>query len=296
MDLIQILEKKIKKQINLEKINQIAPLSGSNTLLYDGFNFESEGSDHCPRVALMRRVGGLQEQKDIKGFISNNHGRTFEDFLRKILAIETEDKLEIVEEEEAEIKLEDTKGELLLTARPDKVIKFQDKIYPIEVKTIQSNSTAYYVFIKEKPKLGALIQIAIYLIGHNLEEGFILYCASNWFSGFAGKTRWKVDPQMKTFRIQLVDGDIYCNGIKTIVNYNKIIQGSYKFLELKTTNTLPNRPVFLDSLGEEVNYSGCEYCFASDACDVADVQDFNLIEFFTRIKELSKNGNDETRA
>jgi hypothetical protein len=292
MDLKQILENKIKIKINAEKSSQIAALSGSNALLYDGFNFESESSDHCPRVALMRRVANIQEEKDIKSFISNNHGRTFEDFLRNVLSIESDDNLQIMEEEEVEVKLEDDYGNLLLTARPDKFIKYNDNIYPVEVKTIQSNSTAYYVFIKNKPKLGALIQIAIYLIGHNKKEGFILYCASNWFSGFAGKTRWKVDPQIKTFKIELINGDIYCDGIVTIVSYEKIIHGSYKFLDLQTTNTLPNRPVFLDSIGEPASYSGCAYCFASDTCDVADSEGLNLKEFFSKFKELS-NGNDK---
>lgn len=289
MDLKKILENKMEMQIKKETSNQIAALSGSNALLYDGFTFESESSDHCPRVALLRRASNLQEKKDIKGFISNNHGRTFEDFLRKILSVETDDKLEIMEEEEVEVKLEDDKGNLLLSARPDKVIKYAGEIYPVEVKTIQSNSTAYYVFIKNKPKLGALIQIAIYLIGHKKNVGYILYCASNWFAGFAGKTRWKVDPQIKTFKIELKDGDIYCDGIKTIVSYDKIIHGAYKFLEFKQTNALPNRPVFLDSIGESAAYSGCEYCFASEVCDAADTQDFNLMDFFNRIKELSEH-------
>jgi hypothetical protein len=285
MDLIKILENKAKYKISLEN-NQIGTLSGSNALLFDGNVFEAESNDHCPRIALLRRVGGLQEKKEIKSFISNHHGRTFETFLSELLKIETNDNniIEFMEEEEVEVKLEDDIGNLLLTARPDKIIKYKDILYPVEIKTIQSNTSAYSVFIKNKPKLGALIQIAIYLIGHQLNKGFILYCASNWFNGYYGKTRWKVDPSFKTFEIELIDGDIYCNEVKTIVNYNKIIQGCYKFIEHKNNNTIPERPLWKDLGGEHASYSGCTYCFASAACDEADIVGFNLIDFFNKLR------------
>lgn len=294
MDLIKILEDRIKHKISLEK-SQIAPLSGSNALLFDGQIFEAESSDHCPRMALIRRVGDIQE-KNIKGYISNTHGRTFETVLSDLLKTQLNDNdiIEFMEEEEVEVKLEDDLGNILLTARPDKIVKYKDILYPIEVKTIQSNTSAYSVFIKNKPKLGALIQIAIYLIGHNLNKGFLLYCASNWFNGFYGKSRWKVDPSFKTFLIELIDNDIYCNGIKTIVNYNKIIQGSYEFIKHKTDKTIPERPHWVDLGGESISYSGCTYCFASSVCDEADIEGFNLIDFFKKIKELS-NENIEKR-
>lgn len=287
MDLIKVLEDRVKQRIKNENSSQIGPLSGSNALLFDDYHFESEGPDHCPRFALLRRAGNIQEEKSIKSFISNNHGRTFEDFLKTVLNVEIHNEnFEFLEEEEVEVKLEDEYGNTILTARPDKVIKYKNSIYPIEIKTIQSNSTAYSVFIKNKPKLGALIQIAIYLIGHQLTKGFVLYCASNWFGGFAGRTRWKVEPSFKVFEIELLNGDIYCNKVKTIVNYNKIIKGCYRFIDSQNKNELPPRPVWVDVEGGGSDYVGCTYCFACNACDYADANLSSLTDFFDKTKEL----------
>lgn len=291
MNLYEVLVNKIEFFIKNSKENQIKSLSGSNALLFDGYSFEAESSDNCPRLALLRRVGGLQEEKSVKNFISNTHGRTFEDFFRDVLKIDDDKNnvLEFMEEEQVEVKIEDDCGNTLITARPDKIIKYKDTLFPIEIKTIQSNSTAYQVFIKEKPKLGALLQLAIYMYGHKLKKGFLLYCASNWFAGFAGKGKnWKVEPSLKIFDVELKeDNFIYCNTIKSIINIDKIIQGSYEFLNYKNTNKIPNRPIWVNSVGEPAQYDGCTYCFAKDACDFVDQNhEDKLTEFFKKQEEL----------
>lgn len=294
MNLNEILENKIKFIIEKSKENQINALSGSNALLFDGYNFEAESSDNCPRVALLRRFGGIQEEKSIKSYISNTHGRTFEDFFRDVLKINNDDNniLEFMEEEQVQVKIEDDQGNVLLTARPDKIVKFKDILYPIEIKTIQSNSTAYQIFIKEKPKFGALLQLAIYMYGHKLEKGFLLYCASNWFSGFAGKGKqWKVEPSFKIFDVEInKDGFIYYNDIKTVINFDKIIQGSYQFLNYKNTNKIPNRPVWINSVGDPAQYDGCTYCFARETCEFVDENRIeSLTEFFNKQEGLSED-------
>ncbi len=285
MDLKEKLESLITEEIKSRVTSQSGPLSGSNALIYDGYNFESEDSDHCPRMALLRRVGDVQETKPLKTFLSNRHGRAVEELVKSLLSRDSE--IEFMAEEEVEVKLEDTKN-TLLTARPDLIIKYKDEIYPIELKTVQSGSTAFSIFIKEKPKLGALIQLAIYLYGHQKNKGYLLYICSNWFSGYAGKgNRWTVEPSIKVFEVEVKeDGYYYYNNIKSLLNFQKIIQGSYKFLELKEKEILPERPVWLDINGEVPNYKGCTYCFAASACDYMDtMQNTNLMDFFHKAKE-----------
>lgn len=285
MDLKELLESSIKKKIDEEVSDQKGVLSSSNALLWDDLNFQSEDSDHCPRIALMRRVGNIQEDKTIESYISNTHGRTFEEFFRNLLLLNKD--IKFMEEEEVQVHIEDSEANKLLTGRPDKILLYNKEMYPIETKTIQSSTTAYKVFIKEKPKLGALIQLASYMYGHQLTKGFLVYCASNWFSGFSGRTQWKVKPSFKVFEVELKeDSFLYYNGQKSAVSIKKLISGSYRFLRFKDKNILPNRPQWIDVNGDLAQYVGCTYCFAKDICDVygqAHNHDLNL--FFNSVKE-----------
>jgi len=283
-----LLEKNIKELILNETKSQVATLSGSNALMWDGYIFEAESSENCPRTALLRRVGDAQKSRTVKDFISNTHGRLFEDLFKKILSL----NVEFMEEEEVEVFIEDELGNKLITARPDKIIKYNGVVYPIETKTIQSSSTAYQVFKKEKPKLGALLQLAIYMYGHNLQTGFLLYCASNWFSGFAGKgNSWKLEPSFKIFTVEKKeDGYFYFDDKKSIVTVDKIIKGSYEFLKYKNSNKLPPRPTWTNVYGEPAQYDGCTYCNSKSICDEFEgYNDFSLRDFFTKNKELFDN-------
>lgn len=288
-DLQQGIEFLIKKE--LENRQNKGNLTGSNALLFDGFNFEAEKSGNCPRIALLRRGAGIQEPKSIDSWISNNHGRSLEDLLRTILGQNYDGKEPIVfkEEEDALVSFEDENGEILLTARPDKVAYIGGNIYPIEVKTVQSNTTAYYVFIKNRPQLGALIQIAIYMLGNNVKEGIVLYCASNWFYGFAGKTMWKVTPGFKQINVTLEGGDLYFEGEKSIVSAEKIFGGANEFKRCLAYNQLPAKPQWLDASGELAKNSGCNFCFFNSVCEEFDAtNNTNLSEFFTSCENKTK--------
>lgn len=283
MNLSELLENTIKQQIESEKTSQIGPLSGSNALVFNDLFFAAQSSSHCPRIALLRRVGDIQEPKEIKSYISNNHGRLFEDLLRTIMSLNP--SIEFKEEEDALIEFKDSNDHLLLTARPDKLMRVDGKIFPIEVKTIQSNNTAYQVFIKNRPTLDALIQLSIYMYGHDCDEGYILYAASNWFGGFAGKTRWKVEPSFKIFTVKRKEDELYIDDKCTIVNLEFLMKGCLKFDEFKSTNELPPRPIWVDVYGEPAKYTGCEYCFAKEKCDQFDGDNNrNLTEFFNSFK------------
>lgn len=278
MELLKIIFDNIEKKIKKEKTNQIGPLSGSNALLWDGFRFESDSIDHCPRMALLRRVADVQPDKSITSYLSNKHGRYFEDLFRTLI-----DNIEFVEEEEAAVCLEDGQGNIILTARPDKILKIDNVLYPVEIKTIQSPSTAYWIFIKNKPKLNALIQVAVYMIGHNLSQGFILYAATNWFKGYAGRTAWSIQPGFKLFEVTQKEGVFYVEGKETIVTVNKIINGAYQFMEHKSNNTLPPIPDFVDIYGEYYNTSSCDFCIFKGVCN-SKVS--SLSEFFKIGKEV----------
>lgn len=278
-----LLEDCIKESIKDSTEDQRGCLTGSNALLWDKC-FVAESSDNCARIALLRRVANIQEPKSVKSFISNNHGRTFEDFLRVILSVKNND-IQWVEEEEAQVILEDSNGRVLITARPDKVCRYKGQVFPIEVKTVQSNTTAYSIFIKNKPKLGALLQLAIYMHGHNLNTGYLLYCASNWFSGFAGKgNRWSVEPSFKVFTAEWKESVLFCDGIETVITVNKILNGCYEFLNCKENNILPEIPIWKDYKGETAAYDGCSYCFMKDVC-LAE-RTLTLNQFFTRAMEV----------
>lgn len=288
MDLRKLLKEHINTTIhNEDNKSQIGALSGSNALLFDGVDFEAESSDHCPRIALLRRVADIQTKRESKSFISNTHGRLFETFFKNL--IQNKFKLEFKEEEEAEVLIEDDAGNTLLTARPDILFKDvdEDKIYPVECKTIQSSSTAYNIYIKEKPKLGAAIQLAIYMYGHNTEDGFLLYSATTWFSGFVGKTQWKVEPSLKIFDCKLTDGTLYYNDKKSVVTIEKLIKGSYEFLSSKQQNLLPKKPHWIDINGDLAKYDGCSLCPFNSVCERFDASNnTNLKEFFNGCKDI----------
>lgn len=284
MDLKKKLEDNIYSIIEKEARSQIGTLSGSNALLYDEYGFDAESSDHCPRIALLRRVANVQAPKQVQGYLSNQHGRLFEDLLKTILSEDPD--LQFQAEEEVEVILEDDVGNKLLTARPDAIFRYEGILYALEVKTIQSATTAYSVCIKQKPKLGAVIQLAIYLLGHELKTGFLLYAVTNWHSGFAGKTRWKVTPKLEVFECTYEHGDVYVNGVPTIVSKSKLIQGSYEFIRCRDKNTLPNRPHWVDVWGDPATYDGCGFCEFKNVCDKFDEEhNTNLDEFFNECKK-----------
>ena len=283
MDLKAFIENEINKKIEKDKFSQIDSLSGSNALLYDGYNFETEDTDHCPRIALLRRSGDIQEKRQVKSFLSNMHGRLFEDLLRNTIL--SNSSLKFIQEEEAKITIYDQFNNIILTARPDLIIKYEENNYAVEIKTIQSNRTAYQVFIKDKPKLNALIQLAIYMFGHNIETGYILYATTTWHSGFAGRQKWNVEPQLKVFNIthNKEDDFFYCNGIKTIVSSEKLLHGGIRFLGLIKDDLVPEKPLWRDVYGNTIPYEGCTYCSFKNICDG---RIDSLKEFFSLSREI----------
>lgn len=294
LKLEELLLKAINEKIKSEEKRDIGNLSGSNGLLFDDYNFEAERSDNCPRLALARRVIGVKEPRTVASWLSNNHGRTFEDLLRKILSYDFPDKPEITfkEEEEVEVFFKDENDNILLSARPDKVAYINGQKFPIEVKTVQSSTTAYYIFIKERPHVGALIQLAIYMMGHNVKKGYLLYCQSTWFYGFAGRgNSWKIAPGFKIFEIEEINGEFFYNKKKTVVTSEKILKGAREFLNLQNNNKLPSRPIWIDSKGEVAKYGGCAYCFFKETCNKMEEENETKLDvFFDRCHALVKNG------
>lgn len=287
----QLLNDAVNNQLNREKVSQLGTLSSSNALLFDGENFESEDADHCPRVALLRRQGDVQEDRDLAAYLSNTHGRLFETQIKTILS--SINNLCWFAEEEATVEIE-AGGHLILTSRPDFVMQYNNKINVLEFKTVQSNSTAYQIFIKEKPKLNAAIQLTINLFGHGAVEGNIVYAVNNWFGGFAGKTRWKVTPSLKIFDCELTNGNFYCNDKMSIVTVDKLMAGALEFIRLIKTNTVPPRPNWLDINGEPASYNGCTYCPFKTVCDRYDQQ--NLVELDNFMNDCREElTNDKNR-
>lgn len=289
--LYSLVEEAIKQAIRDHKESQIGPLSGSNALVWDSSSIccWAEDTSNCPRIALLRRVADVQEDKKIESWLSNMFGRQFEEFLRNL---RLPPEYVVVEEHEAQVRLVDEKGhEVVLVARPDKLIKntITGQIWPVEIKTIQSNTTAHKVVISGVPKLGAVIQIVIYMYGHNLIEGELLYCIPNWFSGydFNTKQKWKVYPGFKSFRVCLVDGHVEIDGKRTPLTVNKILMGAYSFLLSKGENRLPARPNWADVFAQPAQYNNCHFCPFSSVCDRFDnLQNTNLSEFFDACRKI----------
>lgn len=285
MDLNNILNAGIENLISEQQTNQLGNLTGSNALLFNVkiSAFEAESNSHCPRVALLRREANVQEPTSQQSFLSNTHGRLFEDLLRSILLNSGVNGLEYLEEEEAEIRITDLDGTEILTARPDKILKLYDKILPVEVKTIQSANTAHSVFIENKPKLGALIQLSIYMYGHKVDEGYLLYAASNWFSGynFSNRQKWTINPSIKLFHCELKNNKVYFEGKESLVTIDKILQGVSAYEFHKKINVLPDRPLWKDVYGDPAKFDGCFYCKFNPVCTRYDnLQKIELKEFF----------------
>jgi hypothetical protein len=291
MNLKEVLENIMKDKIQNEIEPQYGALSSSNAVLYDitTQRYLSESSDHCPRMALARRQYNLQEEKSIKAYISNNVGRQVEEFFKGLL----KDNLQFVSEEEAQVKIE-LDGEILLTSRPDAIINYLGALHAVELKSIQSNTTAKSVLVDNTPKLGALIQLVINMYGHSIDSGFIVYIAPAWYKGqfYGRRDTWRTEPEIKTFFVDsnLTTGEkesmYLVEGRKSIVSVDRLLDGAIEYLRAIKSGVLPSKPKWVNIWGDKADFDGCGFCPFQSSCERADaLQDVGIENWVTNIKK-----------
>lgn len=240
-------------------------IRGSNTpLIYDG-KFVTDGADHCPRIAIARKMGlPTSHPKTARDLLSHSYGRATEALIKDLILRSKVEGLTTREEEDYKVVLE-FEGRPIYSARPDLILLYNDKPYKAcEFKSVQSNSTAEAAFITKEPKLGACIQVAVQMHFHDIPEGEIVYALAHWVDGysFATKTKFKMEPSVATFVCRFNDeGWLTVNGKTTIINREHIEAGILvAYQAWQAGELIEQRPLPMKAFGKPMPYSPCDYC------------------------------------
>jgi hypothetical protein len=246
--------------------------------------FIADDSSHCPRTSAFRALG-IQERPSIKSLVSWATGRALEEVVKQMLT-KSDVNLTWTEEEQAQAIFPPVvEGGLGLTARPDLFITNHatGKIYPVEMKSVQSFNTASTTFHLNKPKLGAVLQCLTQMIFHKTKIGSVLYGLPVWFSNYDFKTKQKLafEPGINVMELELVGDDLYCDGVKTLITES----GFHKGMELMDESwvaqeMMPVRPTWVDIFGVPT-WDGCKYCPFATICGEMDGCENYSYEFAT---------------
>lgn len=259
---------------------------GANTPCFDASqsNFVIDSTAHCPRVALLRRIG-IQPKPDVTSILSWAYGRAWEEQVKLFLDNAVDSgfaHIEYCEEEDAQVTVEDN-GEVYFSLRPDLLIKYMGEIAIVEIKSAQSGGTAAQVFQQEQPKLGAVLQWATASMLHKAKTGWTLYGMMHFTDNYdySTKQRSKFKPCFKTHFCEIKNETVFVNGKETLVEIDSIITGLHMLIEFyKMKQMPPMRPVQSDIFGKRFKYDLCQYCdFSSvclqfDGCDQISMRDF----------------------
>lgn len=276
MDLKKIIEKGIynlnQLQITETKNNANSVLRGSNTPLFIEGNFIASEAAHCPRLAIFRSKYGKSETKQESSIISHKTGRVVEEVFKEIIDASAENGLSYLQEEEAQIHVNNEDGKLIFSARPDIIFEQYGKKYTFEMKSIQSSST-YFQVSTEKPKCGAVMQASVYHTFLGIERGYIGYILYYYLDAYniKTKTRVKSKPTIILFETELRDnGILYVDGYNTIITEQRLKDSIAILSQNLKEDIIPKRPIFMTVFGRPAKYSPCKYCFHSETCDLID--------------------------
>ena len=262
---------------------------GANTPLLDGDSFLTDGESHCPRVAILRKRG-ISSKPSPKNILSWTYGRAWEALMKQMVDKAKIPNLSYLEEEQCAVLIYDDSGErLIYSARPDLLISYNDKKFPVECKSIQSNNGALNIFTHNKPKLGALLQLCMAMQAHDCQTGYTLYGLMHWVNGYDFSTRsgFKCEPDFATqFAEFRDDGFMYSNGRKTCVSYERCLNGIHALDQLDAAGIfLPERPKGVDMFGNAMKYNCCTYCPYNMICSQYGPKDsIQIDEFIEEVK------------
>lgn len=275
--------------------DELSCFRGSNTPLLVNDKFVCDSNSHCPRIAIIRKMGlPTDYPKTFKDLASHMYGRAMEELVKKLIQFADIEGLQTVEEEGFKVLLQQD-GQTLFSARPDLILCWGGvPEEACEFKSVQSNSTGEAVFAAREPKLGACIQNAVQMHFHDLPRGTICYIEGHWIDGYsmARKAKFKYEPSFTTFDCEFdEEGNLLINGKKSVVNrYNiekAIMITNQYFLNGEMP---PDRPKPMKCFGS-ASYSPCEYCsmgaLKSKVCDRAEsiVDGLKLDNFTDLVRE-----------
>jgi hypothetical protein len=264
---------------------------GANTPNFYEGKFTIDGASHCPRQAICRKRG-IETRPSIKNLLSWKYGRAWEELMKRWIEKANYAGLSYIAEEDALIQFYSFKEEekRIYTARPDLLITYNTWRFPVECKSVQSESTGKAALIDNKPKLGAVMQMNSAMVYHECDIGFTLYGLMTWLSGydFATKSRFKLEPSFNTHYFERhKDGNkLVYNGINTIVSTESLADGLALLESLDADGVLPTeRPISVDLFGHKAGYDQCTYCDFRTVCDQYGKKDTIEIEdFIDRLK------------
>jgi CRISPR/Cas system-associated exonuclease Cas4 (RecB family) len=263
---------------------------GANTPCYVNGNFCGDSSSHCPRQAILRKRG-IELKPTIKSLLSFKTGRAWEELVKEFIDAASYTGLSYLEEEAALVSYLSSinKNQVAYTARPDLLISYNIIKFPVEIKSVQSETVGKDALMSGKPKLGAAIQLNSAMLYHECDVGFTLYGLLNWLSGYdyATKSRFKLEPSFATHCfVREDDGVLALNNKKTLASVSSLVDGLAVLEAFDSEGKMPpKRPNSVDLFGNKARWGLCDYCEYGVICNqYSDSEDIEIEDFIDRVK------------
>jgi hypothetical protein len=207
--------------------------------------------------------------------------------------------LSYLEEEECAVLVHGDDGSVIYSARPDMLVKYNDRVFAIECKSTQSNNGAWDIFNHGKPKLGAFLQLCMAMQAHECDTGYTVYGLMHWIKGydFSSRQPFSLEPDFATqFAEFRDDGFMYCSGKKTCVSYERCLNGIHALTQLDAAGILlPERPKGVDLFGNAMKYNVCGYCPFNPICLQYGLKDTIKIDDFIEEVKAEVDVYDRTQ-
>lgn len=259
------------KDMVFEPLSHVDNLRGGNTVMLLNDRFVCDSNSNCPRVAILRKHK-IESMPTLESILSWTYGRAFETLVKQLIDRSGIEGLTFKEEEECLVEWVDQQDNTIFTERPDILINYQNENIVIEVKSAQSDNVCLQVYHKLKPKLGALLQIAVGMDYHEAKRGYVVYGTMHWTNAYDRAIRKGVSIQPRFHSHYCTfddDRTLLVNMQPTIVNMDAIEAGINLLVAYDRQGYLPTeKPIFMDIYGERFKYDYCKmYCHMSAICD-----------------------------
>lgn len=286
--------RKLARAGHLEKeVHKLGNLRAGNS------GIMSENGDvagACQRVAHLRQLGLEVDPPDDSTVIMFQMGTANEDVVYADLLHTSGDNEIVLREEEIPITWITSNG-TKVTGRPDMVICKKAEpgsdpipVFGVEIKSIASVWTSRDIIGEQQPKLPHLVQAGHYSwkLGvpfRLLYKQYVIQEVPSWAMKLFPKegqlgsehidyAKGRIRPFEVCYELEWAKGflrfrreGIEQGWTKTLIS-EKDIERFYEFTSrMAETEELGPRPITMNAVGKEKNYSNCSYCPLSATCD-----------------------------
>jgi len=232
----------------------------------------------CQRIAVLR-LHEVAPKVSNRSYLYFNTGVAIENELVNKLRSNGEN---VLTEDESRV-FKQFNG-VTVSGTPDAILP--DRGYGIELKTINSLSTAVKILVKDKPKTDNIIQAATYSYFTQLPFYLLYYNSNSFMPDYQAIKEYEkpLQPEMIEYYLYWEDGSLWVNDNRTIVTPSGIENTWLKLTDNINNNILPPKVSMYDVYGErETGTSKCQYCAFKDICKEKITK---LDEFVIKCKEV----------